>query len=321
MQFRRIQNYQNIRSKLGYTENYYRIMENLKDIFAEIVNKANIDLEDANLMETGYTNVSILVRDTNKQKYLMKISADDRLFAEIFWYKKVYENEINVPKIIISDYSKKEIPFMYEVLEFIEGIHTNNKVSLELQYKGAYLVGQELRQLHKIPVDGFGTIDTNGKWTKRTWTEALKEFLDIRTKDKSALEIFTKKQIDKIYDYFLYDKKMEVRDPKLIHGDIGDDNFIYTPKENKITFLDPGSLIGGDPIFDLAYSSIPWSRKAFFKGIREGYEKEKLLTDEEEYRFERLKLICLFFAAVELYKKKWEYKPFVKYTKDILQKI
>jgi fructosamine-3-kinase len=218
------------------------------------------------------------------------------------------------------DYSKKVVPYIYQVREFVDGIHANNKVSLKLQHNGAYLAGQELRKIHSISVKGFGTINSEGKWTKANWSSTLKEFLDPYAQDKCATKIFTQQEIDKVYEHTIYNKELEIKKPWLIHGDIQDDHFVYNPEQNKITFIDPGSMIGGDPMFDLACSSMPWSRKVFFKGLREGYELSKPLTDYEQYRFKKLQLAYFLFASIELYRKQFDYPPFVRLTKELILK-
>ncbi|MCK5699447.1 MAG: aminoglycoside phosphotransferase family protein [Candidatus Aenigmarchaeota archaeon] len=303
------------------SEDHCRIVENLCDIFTKIISKSKIKANSYTVVEKGNMSVCLQVTDYSGQKYLIKICTNDRLFAETFWRKNLYENKLNVPKSIYIDCSKKDIGYMYEILEFIEGIHINTSISEELQYSGAYLIGQELRRHHNIAVSGFESVDCDGRWTKKTWIETLQDYLGIRQRHKCALELFTQKEIDRIYDYAIHDKMMDIQNPKLIHGDVGYNNLIYTPEKDKIYFLDPGRIIGGDPIFDLAYASMPWAKGLFFRGIMDGYEKEKPLTSEEAHRFRKLRLICLVSNALGLYLKKREYNPFIEPARVMLEGI
>ncbi len=299
----------------------YRIIENSDVILSKIFSGLNIKAISSDLIEKGNINICYRVTDHDHQKYVIKICTNDRLFAEVFWRKKLCDNKLNVPRQICVDYSKKEIGYMYEVLEFIDGVHINSKVSEEIQYRGAHLTGQELRKHHNIAVSGFESVDCDGKWTKKTWIETLQNYLGIRQRHKCALELFTQKEIDRICDYAIHDKMMDIQNPKLIHGDIGYNNLIYTPEKDKIYFLDPGRIIGGDPIFDLAYASMPWAKGLFFRGIMDGYEKEKPLTSEEAHRFRKLRLICLVSNALELYLKKRKYNPFIEPARVMLEGI
>ncbi len=53
--------------------------------------------------------------------------------------------------------------------------------------------------------------------------------------------------------------------------------------------IDPGSIIGGDPLFDLSGDSDDYS-----VGIWEVYTQNSPLAEEERYRWERLGLISLY---------------------------
>ncbi len=316
-----IKNHRNSRQLQGPDKNYYKIMDNQEEILPKILLKSNLKVRNCSLITKGNINVCFQLTDHDCQKYIVRIYTNDGLFAEAFWRKKLHENKLNVPKSIYVDCSKKDIGFMYEIQEFIEGIHIDSRLPEELQYHGAYLAGQELRRHHNIAVSGFGSFDSNGKWTKKTWIEILQNYLGIRQRHKCALELFTQKEIDKIHDYAIRDKMMNTRDPKLIHGDVGHNNIIYIPEKDKIYFLDPGRIIGGDPMFDLAYASMPWAKGLFFKGILDGYEKEKPLTSEEQYRFKRLRLICLVSNALALYSKNQKYNPFIEPARAMLKEI
>ncbi len=262
-------------------------------------------------------SVCISVTDQTSKKYFVKICPDNSIMTEIFWREKAHKNNIPTPGTIFADTSRKKIPYMFEVLEFIEGTNLRFTSSV-FEYVFAKLIGAKLKKLHCIQVNGFGNACNEGQWNCKTWREVLEKHMDCSTRN-AAREIFTADEREKLHKC-TRDKRMIITHPKLLHGDINAGNFIYSEKRGEILFLDPGYTIGGDPMLDLAYASKHSTEGSFFRGVKDGYETEVPLTDEENYRFEKLRLLCLASTAVGLYHKKdRQYREFGKSAKEMLR--
>ncbi|MCK5334291.1 MAG: aminoglycoside phosphotransferase family protein [Candidatus Aenigmarchaeota archaeon] len=296
-----------------------KITAELDTLLPKIFLDAKITPLKQQIIKDTKRSVCISVTDQTSKKYFVKICPDNSIVTEIFWRKKAHENNIPTPRAIFVDISRKKIPYMFEVLEFIEG--TNLRfVSSEFKYVFAKLIGAKLKKLHCIQVNGFGNAYTEDHWNCKTWREVLEKHMDCSTRN-AAREIFTIDERKKLHKC-THDKKMIITHPKLLHGDINAGNFIYSEKRGEVLFLDPGYTIGGDPMLDLARTDTPSPDSVFFRGIKDGYETEIPLTGDESYRLEKLRLLCLASAVVGLYTKKdMKYAIFKPYAKDLLAKL
>ena len=298
----------------------HNITTELDNILPKIFLDAKITPLKYMLVENAKSSVCVSVTDAGSKKYFVKICPDDSIVTEIFWRKKAHENNIPAPRTIFADTSRNKVPFMYEVLEFIDGLTLEYRC-FDTYDKYTKLIGQELRKLHSIPADGFGRICAGSHWSCKTWREALEKHIDI-SKEDVARELFSAKELEKLHKYVFSDKRLDITQAKFLHGDVSTSNFIFSEKRNKIIFLDPGNTIGGDPMMDLAYASIPSANSSFFRGIKDGYEMKSPLTGEENYRLKRLRLICLASTAVGLYlKKDRKYARFSIPAKELLEKL
>ena len=135
----------------------------------------------------------------------------------------------------------------------------------------------------------------------------------------AALEIFTLDEREKLREC-ICDKKLIIIHPKLLHGDLNAGNFLYSEKRGEILFLDPGHTIGGDPMMDLAHAGTPYLNSVFFRGMKDGYETQIPLTNEENCRLEKLRIICLASTAIEMYiKNDNHYAEFRTSAKEMLR--
>ncbi|MCK4555035.1 MAG: aminoglycoside phosphotransferase family protein [Candidatus Aenigmarchaeota archaeon] len=294
-----------------------KITAELDTLLPKIFLDAKITPVSDPLVINAKSSVCVSVTGSASKKYFVKICPDNSIATEIFWRKKARENNIPTPRTIFADTSRKKIPYMFEVLEFIEGINLKYMPS-EFKYVFAKLIGATLKKLHCIQVNGFGNAFTENHWNCKTWHEVLEKHMDCSMRN-AALEIFTADEREKLHEC-TRDKRMIIMHPKLLHGDINAGNFIYSEKRGEILFLDPGYIIGGDPMMDLARADTPSFDSVFFKGIKEGYETEIPLTNEENYRLEKLRLLCLASTAVGLcIKKDKQYAEFRKSAKEMLR--
>ena len=156
---------------------------------------------------------------------------------------------------------------------------------------------------------------------KKTWVDTLKDYMRLEKNQKIVDKLITKKEVETINEQTIHNKKINIKKPKLIHGDVCPNNFIYSPKyKNQVVFIDPGRIIGGDPMFDLAYAKIP-QETTFYNGLKTGYELKIQLTKKELYRIDKLKIVCLLSATIGYYNDNKDYKKFLIPLKKILTTI
>ena len=293
-----------------------KIIKNISAIAKQISTNSNINLKKFKILKNDQ-NLSLCLQDS-KQKYFAKIFFKNNIESEIYWLKKTVVKNICVPKIITYDFYTNETPNGFEILEYCNNEYKINEMSNEYKYIIAKIIGQNLTKLHKIKVSNFGT-RKNNNWTNKSWLDVLNNYSGINN-TKITSTLFTKNEITKITK-ITKDPEMNIKKPVLIHGDTSTSNFIYVKNYQKpITFIDPGNIIGGDPMFDLAYAAIP-IESDFYNGLKAGYESEKTMTSKENYRLDRLKLICAVSATITLTKQNQNNKLFIKCAKEQLQKI
>lgn len=293
-----------------------KMSNELNHFISEIAKSHGINVKNKNLIKDD-ANTTIRL-ESKHQRFFLKISKYDTLPYEVFWHKKAGENGINVSKVLVSDFSKRIIPFMYGIFEFIDGTSLDLISHNSLRQKAAILAGIELRKLHEIATDGVGVVDAAGAWSDKSWPLALMRFMGMsKVRDQNIDVLFNPAELNKIMKH-IFSVIPDNNGNRLINSDAQPQNIIYIPSQNKVVLTDPKKIIGGDPMFDLARTRIPLSVDSFHDHILEGYQLSAKLTLQQKELIEAYYLAFLFYATNSSYHNRVRYGLKYKRFKALL---
>lgn len=285
--------------KPNYSDARYDIFENLDDYASKIFELIKINPRNVDVLG-GETSVIIKVKDKGGNIVIKINPFDNDLYASNYFYTKLEDTNIPIPKVLYFDDSHKIIPYDFQVLEFLNGADLR-KIPHKYHKKAGFLISKILSEIHKIRVDGFGWPLPKGGWGAKSWLEALRgNYFDTSMAKKG--EIFSQNEIREIESKTFFNKKLNITEPRLIHSDVGRGNSLYTLSGTNlrlIGFIDPNGIIGGDPMLDLAMGTN--DEDDFSRGMWEGYTKNIKLTQEESYRYKYLQLLTLYWSTCWYY--------------------
>ncbi|MBI3305158.1 aminoglycoside phosphotransferase family protein [Candidatus Parcubacteria bacterium] len=310
----------NIRdTKPGYSEGYYDIFEHLEDYAAKIFAAADIHPQETKVME-GETGVILNVFD-GQQRAIVKINPfHGDLLTSDYFYNKLEGSGVPVPSVLFFDDSRQVIPYDFQVLEYLEGVDIRS-IPAKLHRQAGTLVGEALQKIHSINVEGFGWPLSGGGWGATSWLDALrKNYFDSSLAKKH--EVFSTEEIRQIERITFFNEKLNSIAPHLIHSDVGHGNSLYRLEDNQlflVGFIDPGGIIGGDPMFDVPLSVD--AEDDFEKGIGEVYTGRRSLSPEEEYRLNHLNLARRFWSTCWHYATGRDHKPVKDKTVVLLKNL
>ena len=242
-------------------------------------------------LKGGYVNIVLLAAKGNTKR-VIKISVDDHLQNEVYWYKEAEKAKVTTPKLVTYDLSKRFIPYKYMISSYIDG-KPPSWDSRALQYRAGIFTGKALRRLHKRHVDGFGSLSQHNKWSNKTWIETLRYIRGLIIDDKAALRVLKPRQIELIDNITVYNKELEVKSARLLHGDLYSQNLLYAKRSGRFFIIDPSYyVIAGDPMYDVSYSMVERG-KGFNEGVVHGYDMDSL-TEKELYRLKMLGIFQTF---------------------------
>lgn len=302
--------------KPGLSVDYHRIYENLSEYIYRIVQKNGFKVRDCKRL-AGESNVNVRVI-TNKDDLIIRISPwrGELLTSNVF-YKTIIKASIPSPKVKVYDTTLSVIPFEYQIINYIQ----SSRLRYSEKHNAGMALGKILRKLHSIKGDGFGSPINEIEWKYKGWLEALQ---DIYQKDafmKSKTKLYSNREIKNIERFTFFNNTLNIRKPYLLHGDISIKNCLFrTGKSNVelVALIDPGSLISGDPMLDLAMTSN--DNNKFSQGVLESYDLGQL-TSDEKYRFYHLKLLCSYWTSCYAYKTKGNFHKWRLKTMKNLEKL
>lgn len=307
-------------------EDYFdfaEIRQDVSDEIERILEMAGIesDSEVAIKEMKGEDTNSVFRLDVGDESFALKIFTDSKEAGQFYTNKAfnrlALENDISTPWIIYSNDDRELLPAPWIIWEWAPG-----RLSHEIESEGernsaAVATGKELRRLHGIETDGFGRIDADDKWTGKDVKSTVEFYINrINNLKEKGGNPFSDRQWRDIFLATAESKELLSFDtPHLLHGDITGGNVLV--ENGKITLIDPGEIISGDPMADLGYSQITSLSPIFSAGVYEGYTKDHPLTEEENNRFMRWRLLrqCIVACRAELSKG----KNAEKYASDALQ--
>lgn len=225
-------------------EQYIRqIIKKYNDLFDE-----NTSIEKVNV---GFTNL-IYILD---KKFILKICSNyenEKEFEnEINFYNKIEGNNL-IPKLYYYDNSKKDIPYVYEIIEKVEGVSLYNVWHL--------LSENERKNVIKQLCDAMKFFHSNiGK--PFCWEEYItNKFLKLYKKAKES-NIFSVEEQQLIEEAIpLFSKFLLSNKFVLVHNDLHFDNIIYKDGNIKLIDFERAIIAPKDFELDILYRMVrmPW---------------------------------------------------------------
>jgi aminoglycoside phosphotransferase (APT) family kinase protein len=278
-----------------------RIVARLGDYAAAIVEPLKARPTDAFLV--GATNRRVEVRITTATNHLLLVIAPDSDLAhEVFFLRMLAAHDLPAPRLITYDLSCTTVPFTYALETYPGSLPLAALDDPALARVAGRQIGRALRRIHRIEAPGFGAPTPTGRWSSRSWRDALVRWLEQRSVDAHAETILGSDVAAALYAATLDHPALACAQPRVLHGAIEPSRAIVTVGESVQLegLVRPEAPVGGDPLFDLAYALSSRQSPVFRQSVLEGYEMGGALTAEHYARVDRLRLLIDVVHAFEI---------------------
>lgn len=219
-----------------------------------------------NKINSGFTNTIYTVNDKYVIKICSNINNEDKFKKEINFYNSNKKNNL-IPKLYLSSIDKKEIPYMYIILEKLVGVPLFNVWHTFKEDERKNVIKQLCEAMK---------IFHNNTCEKYNWSQKTCElFLNLFDKAKSS-NLFTMEEQELIIKAYLkFNDYLKSDDFVLVHNDLHFDNIIYNKGKIKLIDFERSLYAPRDFELDIIYRMIrkPW------KFASEDTEKYTKLSD------------------------------------------
>ena len=204
-------------------------------------------------INVGFTNTIFVVNDLYIIKICTNEDNENNFKSEINFYKENIGNNL-FPKLYVSDISKKDVPYCYEIIEKIDGVSLYNVWHTFSE--------DERENIIKQLCDAMKSIHSNkSKEQNFDWNNYLQnQFTELYSKAKT-LNIFTEQEQKLIeYAFSTFSKYLQKEELVLIHNDLHFDNIFYKDGKIKIIDFERSMYAPKDFELDILYRMIrkPW---------------------------------------------------------------
>jgi hypothetical protein len=269
------------------------MLSRLGEYAALIIAPLNMRPTGATLVHAAFDRVEVRVSSAGNH-VLLVLAAEADLAGEVFFLRSLAQQRLPAPRLIAHDLSCGLVPHAWMVLGHVSGVPLNSVGDDARLRLGARQLGRALRRMHQSVAPGFGRPRASGRWPARSWQEALGVWLAHRETRQCGAEMLGAKRIAALWKATIEHPLLECAEPRTLHGAAGPDSTLVTGTDASLhleALVHPGALVGGEPLFDLAYGLLPRHPAAFRHGLAEGYLATGVLAAEQEERLARLRLL------------------------------
>lgn len=285
----------------AFSEALRRILARLGDYAAAIVEPLKARPRCATLVCA--TNRRIEVRITTATSHVaLVIAPDSDLAHEVFFLRMLAAHDLPAPRLITYDLSCANVPFTYALETYPGSLTLAALDDPALARVAGRRIGRVLRRIHRIEAPGFGAPTPAGRWSARTWREALMRWLEQRNFNVQAEAVLGSDLAAALRAATLEHPALACDQPCVLHGAIEPARAVVTVGESVQLegLIQPEAPVGGDPAFDLAYALSSRHPPVFRHSVLEGYEMGGALTAEHYARVNRLRLLIDVVHAFEM---------------------
>lgn len=289
-----------------------KIVQKHKDIFWE-----NPTIEKINI---GFTNTIYKVNEYYIVKICTNKDNEKNFIKEIEFYKSNKDNSL-IPKLFYSSIDKSDIPYLYEIIEKIEGVSLYNiwhTFSEEQREDVIRQLCEAMKQIH------------NNKGDSYDWIDVLKNKFNPLFNQAKEKNILTKEEIElleKVYSYF--DKYLQSNEFVLVHNDLHFDNIFINNGKIKILDFERSMYAPRDFELDILYRMIrkPW--KFASEEVEESIDEKQysnIMTYIEKYYPELININNLYkrlaiYDMIYFLKQYVEHPEYEDLKEDVLKAV
>lgn len=143
--------------------------------------------------------------------------------------------------------------------------------------------GEQLRSLHEVEIDGYGTITSPGVGRDSRWCSLIDFTRGHGLNYLVDRGVLTSAGADDVYR--LLDEASRLIPPdlpsRLIHGDLEGDH-VFAHRGEFTGFIDFEKMMGGDPVYDLA--RFAWWDPHMLGDLVDGYGRDRISDEDVEIR-------------------------------------
>lgn len=282
-----------------YSNGWRRALSFLGEYTTAIIRALNMRPERVALL--GKNEVHVLVRiSLANQDVVLRIAPEVPLTRDIYFGRAMELQRLPAARILSHDTSGNLIPFPYLIEQYVSGIAATYLETPTSLRSAARQVGSVLRRMHRVQTPGWGEPDKSGRWTTPSWAHVLARLHARLAPETIATALFDapeRKAIDGLRS-MLGDS---VAIPRLIHGSISPHTVRCTmaEKPNLEALVNPGPIVGGDAMFDLARGLGASFPPEWRLGLIEGYTARTPLSAREYERLQALRILIGYWETCQ----------------------
>jgi Ser/Thr protein kinase RdoA (MazF antagonist) len=231
------------REKPGYSDAYYALLEQLEHYAALLL--SHLGLVPQHLSGGPGETGAVLRVQAGSTRVVIRINVwEGELYTSTVFFRKLEGTGVPTPEVLHFDASKCVLPYEYQVLEWLPGQDLSH-LPPHLHRQAGYLMGQALRRMHRVPVEGFGAPLPAGGWSAASWREALQATYGAELSPEHTRALFSEELVQRIEAQTLANPVLDIPTPHLIHSDMGEGNGLYALEEGQLSLVgvvDPGSI-------------------------------------------------------------------------------
>jgi hypothetical protein len=278
-----------------------RVLSRLGDDTARVVRMLNLRPQAVTLHAQTASNLLVRI-STLDEHFILRAAPEDDLAGYVYFNRIAIGQGLPVPAIIQRDLTRTLVPFAYTLERYVPGQPGHTVTSEHLQRALGRQAGRILRRVHRIRTPGVGRPTLLGRWVGPPWPTVLRS-LGERIAPPPFDELVFGAEVRACLTATLEHTSLECAQPVLIHGAFGPAAVHCTAGEHiqLEALVEPGSVIAGDGLFDLACGLAPVYPAPWREGLWDGYMAVGYLDAAAQERLKRLRLLTGAWLASAAY--------------------
>ncbi len=249
------------------------------------------------------TSSCVLVRlRLPERAVVLRLAPEHSLASLVFFGRTMARQRLPAVRLLHHDLRRELVPCDYTLESYLGGMTAADLHDEALLAAVARQTGRVLRAMHRTAVPGWGEPSSGMRWPTAAWGEVLWAWDAAHAPDYAAQRLFhesDRQAIAALIDY------LAVSCPHacLLHGDSGPQMARCTVGEHVQLegLVEPGRVVGGDGLFDLAWALLPAHPPAWCRGVLEGYQASRPLCAAEAERLRFWRAVVSYWHTCRSY--------------------